>query len=197
MPAPAPGSPGSAGAEGSPPPDDPYAPPDGPTWPVRTPGPDPVGQPPAPALPPYGTRPGAPPSWPPLNPHAPPPGTAQQGPPPPPAPELREQNLGAVALVLGLLAALLGIAVLPWLLLGPPALILGTRVRASAKAGNRTAGLATAGVVLALVGLVAAACGYLYYRGPHERQQECLRASTTFAQDKACKDAFMDDLLNR
>jgi hypothetical protein len=100
-------------------------------------------------------------------------------------------------MVLGLLAALLGVFFPIWLLLGPPALVLGSRVRTGAKAAGRTAGLATAGVVLALVGMVAAASGYLYYQGAHEREQDCLRASTTFAGDRACHDAFLDDLLNR
>lgn len=91
------------------------------------------------------------------------------------------------ALVVGVLALVLGVTIVGGVLLGTFAIALGVRGRARARAKGGGAGTATAGVVLGALGLAAAGATYLYVRDDLADYQGCRKESVSIAQDKACE----------
>jgi len=90
------------------------------------------------------------------------------------------------ALVLGLLAVLLGVTIVGGLVLGAAAIAFGTSGRARARLTGGSAGLAVAGVVLGVLGMVLAGLTWLYVQDDYAEYQACRRASVSFAQDAEC-----------
>lgn len=126
-------------------------------------------------------------------------GTALYGEPLRPFGPVRN-GLGTVGLVLGVLALLGSVGVLPGLLLGPAAVVLGLLGRARARRGEATNGTAavaaavTGGVgLLVSVGLVA----YFFTSTAGREYVDCLRAADGTAAQQACADRLNEGLFAR
>ncbi len=120
--------------------------------------------------------------------------------PAPPSDRAGAGGLGVAALVVGVLALVTGVSIVGGALLGPVAVALGARGRARARsgpAGPGPAGTAVAGIVLGVLGMLAAAGAYLYVRPALEEYQGCRRESVSVAQDKACERELRDTLERR
>lgn len=97
-------------------------------------------------------------------------------------------GVGTAALVVGVLGLVLGVSIVGGVLLGGLAIGLGLRAQARARLAGGRSGQATAGVLLGVLGFLVAGATYLYVRAPLADYRACLRASTSFADDRACKD---------
>ena len=98
------------------------------------------------------------------------------------------RNRPAVAaLVVGVLAFLLGVTIIGGLVLGSAAMALGLVGRARARTVGRGRGLAITGAVLGALGVVLALAAYLYVRDEVGRFQDCGRASVSIAEDERCR----------
>ncbi len=106
------------------------------------------------------------------------------GPTPPPG----ASAIGTAALVVGVLALVLGVSIVGGVVLGGLAIGLGMRAQAMARADGSRSGTAVAGIVLGVLGFLAAGATYLYVRAPLADYRACLRGSVSFADDRACKE---------
>lgn len=98
------------------------------------------------------------------------------------------RNRPAVAaLVVGVLAVVLGLTIIGGLVLGSVAMALGLVGRARARTVGRGGALAVAGVVLGALGVVLALAAYLYVRDEVARFQDCGRASVSIVEDERCR----------
>ena len=131
------------------------------------------------------SNPYAPPTGPPAAPRPPAPGG-----PGPAAGARGAGGLGVAALVLGLLALLLGVSIVGGVVLGAPAIALGSQGRARARLSGGSAGLAVAGMVLGALGIVLAGLTWLYIQDDYADYQGCRRASVSLAQDAECMREF-------
>ena len=121
-------------------------------------------------------------------------GPAESGPPPP---QQGAGGVGVAALVVGVLALVLGVSIVGGVVLGPLAISLGVRGRAAARRRSGSAGLAVAGIVLGVLGLVVAAGTYTYVRDDLRGYQGCRRASVSPAQDRACEQQLRNSIEGR
>ena len=96
--------------------------------------------------------------------------------------------------MLGVLALLTGVTMLGGLLFGGPAVALGLRGRARARAVGGPASSAVAGTVLGALGLLVALGACLLVRDELEEYRGCLKESFSVAQDRACEDALRRSL---
>ncbi len=126
-------------------------------------------------------------------------GTALYGEPLPPRGPARN-GVGTTGLVLGVLALLGSVAVLPGLLLGPAAVVLGLLGRARARRGEATNG--TAAVVASVTGAVgllisAGLVAYFLTSTAGKEYLDCLRAATGTAAQQTCADRLNEGLFAR
>lgn len=113
-----------------------------------------------------------------------------------PAPAQPRNGLGTTAFVLGLLALLTFWTMVGGVVLGVLAVVLGAVARGRAKRREATnGGLAVAGIVLGLVGLILSAGMIAFLASDTGRDlRACFDRSTTQAERDQCSEDVVNDL---
>lgn len=91
------------------------------------------------------------------------------------------------AVVVGVLAVVLGVSIVGGVMLGTLAVALGVRAQAGARSRGTRSTTAVVAVVLGGLGIAVAAGTYAYVRGDLTDYRSCRRASVSIAQDRACE----------